>query len=150
MTPRRRTSRKRSAASSSAKRLERAVFYLDESIYSRLLGEALEQAGVSVRRPGVDVPFGTPDEAWLATAGAHGWIVLMRDQRVRHRALEIQALRNARVGAFVLTAGQATARDTAIVVVAKLPKILNISLSERKPFLYTLGINGALSRVKIR
>jgi len=104
MTPRRRTSRKRSVASSSAKRLERAVFYLDESIYSRLLGEALEQAGVSVRRPGVDVPFGTADEAWLATAGAHGWIVLMRDQRVRHRALEIQALRNARVGAFVLTA----------------------------------------------
>jgi hypothetical protein len=74
----------------------------------------------------------------------------MRDQRVRHRALEIQALRDARVGAFVLTAGQATARETAVVVVAKLSKILNISLSERKPFLYTLGINGALSRVKMR
>jgi len=42
------------------------------------------------------------------------WIVLMRDQRLRHRALEIQALRNARVGAFVLTAGQATARCPAL------------------------------------
>jgi len=76
-----------------------------------VLSEALESAGVSIRRPGVDVPFGSPDEVWLATAGAQGWIVLMRDQRVRHRTLEIQALRAAKVAAFVLTAGQATAQD---------------------------------------
>jgi hypothetical protein len=150
MTPRRRTLRKRSAASSSAKLLEAAVFYLDESIYSRILSEELLRAGISVRRPGVDVPFGAPDAVWLQTAGAQAWIVLMRDQRVRHRALEIQALRSARVGAFVLTAGQATARDAAVAVIGKLQKIVNISRSERKPFLYTLGITGALSRVKIR
>jgi hypothetical protein len=105
---------------------------------------------MSVRRPGVDIPFGAADEVWLRTAGDQGWIVLMRDKRVRHRALEVLALRAARVGAFVLTAGQATARDTATVVVAKLPKILNISRSERKPFLYTLGMSGALSKAKIR
>jgi hypothetical protein len=33
---------------------------------------------------------------------------------------------------------------------SKLPKIRNISRSERKPFPYTLGITGALSRVKTR
>ena len=74
----------------------------------------------------------------------------MRDQRVRHRELEIQALNAARVGAFVLTAGQATARDTAAVIVGRLQKIVNISRSERRPFLYTLSISGALSRVRIR
>jgi hypothetical protein len=110
----------------------------------------LERAGVSVRRPGVDIPFGATDETWLTAAGERGWIVLMRDQRVRHRTLEIQALRNANVGAFVLTAGQATARDTTTAVVGKMEKIINISKSERKRFLYTLGISGALSRVKIR
>ena len=56
----------------------------------------------------------------------------------------------ARVGAFVLTAGQATARDTTTAVIGQLKKIVNISRSERKPFLFTLGIGGALSRVKIR
>jgi hypothetical protein len=61
LTPRRNRSRKRFAASSNAKRLESAVFYLDESIYSRVLLEELERAGVSVRRPGVDVPYGAPD-----------------------------------------------------------------------------------------
>ncbi len=74
----------------------------------------------------------------------------MRDQRVRHRELEIQALNAARVGAFVLTAGQATARDTAAVIIGRLQKLVNISKSERRPFLYTLSITGALSRVKIR
>jgi hypothetical protein len=63
----------------------------------------------------------------------------MRDQRVRYRTLEIQSLRDARVGAFVLTAGQATAQATAVVILAKLPKILSIASSEPKPFLYTLG-----------
>jgi hypothetical protein len=105
---------------------------------------------MTVRRPRIDVPAGTPDATWLAIAGAQAWIVLMRDQRVKHRALEIQSLRDARVGAFVLTAGQATAQSTAVVILSKLKKIVNISRSERKPFLYTLGIGGALSKVKIR
>jgi len=74
----------------------------------------------------------------------------MRDQRVRHRALEVNALRAARVGAFVLTAGQATAQSTAVAILSKLPKMLNIFRSERKPFLYTLSPGGTLSRVKIR
>jgi hypothetical protein len=150
MTPRRKTSKKLSAASSSEKRLESVVFYLDESIYSRVLCEALESAGITVRRPGRDIEFGTRDEVWLATAGNQGWIVLMRDQRVRYRALEIQSLRDAKVGAFVLTAGQATAQAATLVLLGKLPMILNIARSERKPFLYTLGMIGALSRVKIR
>ncbi len=105
---------------------------------------------MTVRRPRVDVSAGTPDAIWLATAGEQGWIVLMRDQRVKQRALEIQALRDARVGAFVLTAGQATAQSSAVVILSKLQKILNISRSERKPFPYTLGISGALAKVEIR
>jgi len=74
----------------------------------------------------------------------------MRDQRVRHRELELAALRRARVGAFVLTAGQATAQATADAVMARLDKMINISRSERKPFLYLLGLSGSLVKVRIR
>ena len=83
MRPRRRTLRKRSAASSTGKLLESAVFYLDESINSRDLYRTLESGGASVRRPGVDIPFGTSDADWLKAAGENNSIVLMRDQRVR-------------------------------------------------------------------
>ena len=106
---------------------------------------------MEVRRAGTAaVPFGAPDDQWLAIAGANRWIVLMRDQRVRHRALEIQALKSAGVAACVLTMGQATAHETTCIVTGKLAKILNISRSERRPFLHTIGASGALSRVKIR
>ena len=103
-----------------------------------------------VRRPGVDIPFGTEVQSWLRIAGAKGWIVLMRDQRVRHRPLEIHALRNAGVAAFVFTAGQATAQRTADVVTAKLRTMINLSVSEPRPFLYTLSAGGALARLKLR
>jgi len=96
------------------------------------------------------VPFGTLGAVWLGKVGAEGWIVLMRDQRVRHRTLELQALADAKVAAFVLTAGQATAQNTAEVIPSKLPKMLNICKSERRPFLYTLSLAGTLARAKIR
>ncbi len=106
-------------------------------------------AGAQVRRPGADVPFGTPDEEWLRKAGAERWIVLMRDQRVRHRPSELKALQSARAGGFVITAGQATAQHTAQIVLQKLSRMVNIATSEPRPFLYTLGQRGSLSRMKL-
>jgi hypothetical protein len=74
----------------------------------------------------------------------------MRDQRVRHRQLEIEALRDAGVAAFVFTAGQATAQRTADVVTGKLRTMVNLSVSEPRPFLYTLSVRGTLGRLKLR
>ena len=130
--------------------MKTATFYLDESIFSHLLADALLAQGVQIRRPGVDVPYGTPDEEWLKLAGRQRWIVLMRDQRVRHRANEIQALRAAKVGAFILTAGQASAQESVLVILRRLRKMVNISVSEKRPFVYTLAMSGALVRLKLR
>lgn len=123
-----------------------ATFYLDASIYSRALRDALLAAGAHVEHAGGVVPHGTPDEAWLATVGAHGWIVLMRDQRIRYRPLEKAALKAAGVAAFVFTGGQATANETTAAVLGSLRKIVSISASERRPFLYTLTLSGQLRK----
>lgn len=150
MKPRRKKSRKRSAASSTAKRLEQAVFYLDECIYSRLLVERLRAAGANVRHAGEAFPFGTADEDYLGRCGEKGWIVLTRDQHIRRRPLEREALRLAGIAAFALTAGQATAEETAQTIVPLLGKMANMAVSEPKPFLYTFGLAGLLSRVPPR
>jgi hypothetical protein len=150
MTPRRKGSRKQSGANSiDARRLSQAVFYLDESIFSHVLLETLLAAGATVRRVGVDVPYGSADDVWLSAAGAHGWIALMRDQRIRRRPLELTALQAAGVAAFVFTGGQATAQDTAAAIVPRLIKFANMAVSEPRPFLYTFGRSGRLSRVKL-
>lgn len=73
----------------------------------------------------------------------------MRDQRVRHRPLELEALRAARVAAFVLTAGQASAQQSADIISSKLQKIVNISKSEPRPFVYTLSA-GAVNSMSLK
>ncbi len=90
------------------------------------------------------------DEEWLSFIGEHGWIALMRDQRVRYRALELQSLSQAAVGAFVFTGGQATAQDTAQIVGHRIHEFANTARSEKKPFIYTFGLSGRCSRVKLR
>ena len=101
---------------SDAKRLSQAVFYLDESIYSRVL---------------------------------NGWIVLMRDQGVRRRRLEREALKVHGVAAFAFTGGEETAARTAQTICPLLTKFANMYVSEPKPFLYTFGVSGSLSRVRL-
>jgi hypothetical protein len=75
-------------SSTGTRPLESAVFYLDESIHSRVLVERMTSLGAIVRHSGDAFPFGTRDDVWLAACGERGWLVLMRDKRIRYRALE--------------------------------------------------------------
>ena len=149
MKRRRRRSKRPSAASSIGKLRSSSVFYLDESIYSRILAEALTAAGVNVRRPGRDVPFGTPDEDWLTLAGQNGWITLLRDKRVRHREVERTAIVEAKVAAFIFTGGQVSADGTTQTLLRLLDKMINIAMSEPRPFLYTITASGTLGRTRL-
>ena len=74
----------------------------------------------------------------------------MRDKHVRRRPLELAALRAANVVAFVCTAGQATAEDTAGAVARLVHKFVNVSISEPRPCLYTFGLGGSLTRMKLQ
>jgi hypothetical protein len=132
------------------KRLKLATFYLDEAIYSRVLVDALRVAGANVQHAGDAFPFGTVDEVWLKGAGRNGWIVLTRDQRIRQRRLEREALVAAGVATFAFTGGQATAKETAQAIVPIIQKMANMAVSEPKPFLYTFGLSGSLSRIRLR
>lgn len=109
----------------------------------------MRAAGATVRRVGEDVPFGSADEVWLTEAGRHGWITLLRDQSVRRRPLERAALKGAQVAAFVFIGGQVTANQTAIAVRPLLVKFANMAVSEPKPLLYSFGLSGRISRIRL-
>ena len=67
---RRKRLRKRlDASSTAAKRLSSTVFYLDESIYSRRLTDALREGGANVVTPYDGGLAGSADESWLALVG---------------------------------------------------------------------------------
>jgi hypothetical protein len=144
-------SKKQSAANSIAeKRLKKAVFYLDESIYSRSLLRRMRDEGANVEHPRGAIPAGAEDQDWLSECGKRGWIVLTRDQRIRHRRLELNAIQSHGVAAFCLTVGQGTADEVADIIEPVIQKIVNISVSETKPCLYTFGRSRRLNKVKLR
>lgn len=137
-------------ASLIARREAAPTFYVDESIYSNALVAQLTAAGIAFDRVGITVPFGSPDAVWLSHCGRHSYVALTRDQRIRYRPLEKQALIDHGVGCFTFTQGQATAMQCAERIVALAPKMAAIAAKESRPFLYTFGLYAGLARVTLR
>jgi len=109
----------------------------------------MRAAGARVEHAGDAFPFGTRDVDWLTACGERNLIVLTRDQRIRHRVLERMAIEQSGAAVFALTAGEATAAETADVVTRLLAKFANMAVSEPKPFLFTFGLAGRLKRVRL-
>jgi hypothetical protein len=119
-------------------------------MHSGVLIARMRARGAQVQHAGVAFPRGTPDEEWLAACGERNWIVLTRDKHIRRRVLEREALQVHGVGAFAFTGGQATGAETADIVQRLLLKMVNIGISEPRPFLYTFGVTTPPVRVPQR
>jgi hypothetical protein len=79
----------------------------------------------------------TADERWLRDAGANGWIVLMKDDAIRRRPAERDALIEAEVRAFCLTNAQLRAVEQTERFVSNRHRILQ---QARKPGPYIYGV----------
>lgn len=82
--PRKRQSGTRSAANSISKPPEGLVFFVDESLDSGMVVDALRGAGAVVERSLDHFGRGVEDREWLTVAGQKGWVVLTRDKRIRY------------------------------------------------------------------
>ena len=69
---------------------------------------------------------GTQDVEWLPKVGARRWVLITKDKQIRRREIELRALRQAGVRAFVLTAGGLTGRDQARVLQSALPAMIRL------------------------
>jgi PIN like domain len=112
------------------------IFYLDASIPFPV-SKALTLVRDDVLYPGAK------DAEWLPTAGRHGWVVLMRDKRVRSRPGERQALVKSNVRAFVLTtAGNYTRWQTLDLLVRRWADIEEIVATDEPPYIYAVRQQG--------
>ena len=137
----------RSVASSPSKPPEPIVLFLDESLDSHSIAQALTGAGAVVERLTAHLPKGSKDEVWLSLAGKNGWVVLTRDKRIRYRRLERLALELAAVRAFVFTGGNITIKDTGEILAGAVPRILRICERQAGPFVYHVGVAGKPRRM---
>ena len=114
-------SKKLSGASSGQKPPESLTLFLDRSLGKKVVAEALRSAGARVEVHDDHFAQDVDDATWLTAAGRNGWVVLTKDRRIRFRATERQALLEAGVRAFVLTAGDMDGFSMAAVFVKGLP-----------------------------
>jgi predicted nuclease of predicted toxin-antitoxin system len=74
------------------------------------------------------------DRVWLRSAGEWGWVVLTKDQKLRYRPLEIEALRASKARVFVLTAGNLRGVEIGAVFLGALTQICKVLQSVPGPF----------------
>ena len=85
------------------------------------------------------------DERWLREAGAQGWVALMKDDRIRRRPAERDALVEAGLRAFCLTNAQLRAAEQTERFVSNRHRIIQ---QARKPGPYIYGVyEGGLRRL---
>jgi len=125
--------------------------FLDRSLGRRQVPELLRAAGLRLRTLaevyGIPADETIPDVDWLARAGREGWVVLMKDDRIRYRPVERAAVIDHHVRAFCLTSGNLRARDMAELYLAVLDQLVQ-ACTQPGPFLFTVSRAG-LRRVEL-
>ena len=120
-------------------------FFLDRSLGRRQVPDLLRAAGVRLQTLaeiyGIPADETVQDVDWLARAGDQGWPVLMKDERIRYRAAERQALLVHNVQAFCLSSGNLRAVAMAEIYIRVLPRII-VACQQPGPFLYVTSSAG--------
>ncbi len=107
----------------------------------------LRAAGLDLRTLaevyGIPADEGVADEKWLTRAGQEGWVVLMKDERIRRRPAEKRALVDHGVRAFCLARRDIRATEMAGLFLAARTEMAR-TCSQPGPFL------GVISQQAVR
>src|SRR5437867_9891407 len=138
-------SKKLSDASASAKPPDEPILFLDRSLGKKQIASALRAEGADVRVHDDHFPSNAKDEYWLTEVGQKGWIVLTKDDQIRHHPVERDALMAAGVGAFILPRGNTTGSEMARAFVKALPKIKKFIRKHSRPFIARVTSGGSIT-----
>ena len=119
--------------------------FLDRSLGRRQVPDLLRASGLQLQTLsevyGIPADEDVSDVTWLELAGSHGWPVLMKDERIRYRAAERDALVAHGVKAFCLTSGNLRAAGMAEQFLAAMDQIVD-ACALPGPFLYAVSGSG--------
>ena len=142
MAARRQTSKKPSAASTTEKPPEAFTFFLDQGLGDKVIAHALRQQGLKVALLKEHFATDALDEEWLPEVGRRGWLILTKDDRIRRRPVERQALMQGNARAFILPSGNMSGEEMASAIVNALPRIQKFVTKNPPPFIARISKAG--------
>lgn len=119
--------------------------FLDRSLGRHQVPGLLRAAGLRLRTLaevyGIPTDENVADVDWLACAGQEGWVVLMKDERIRYRPVETAALIDHGVRAFCLANGNLRAAEMAQLYIGAIDGIATECMAPG-PFLFVVTRGG--------
>jgi predicted nuclease of predicted toxin-antitoxin system len=140
--------KKRSVANSASRKPleEELTFFLDRQLGRYKVATALRNAGLHVEIHDDHFPQNAEDPEWLTACGKKNWVVVTRDERIRYRVAERQAIRRAKVRAFVLAAqGDLRAEMLAEIFLKALPIVRRTLEKQKPPFVAKISRGGDIT-----
>jgi len=129
----------------SVAKLPEDTFFIDRSLGVEPVRSALATSGLKVEIHDDHFSRDEDDRVWLTEIGQRGWVVLTKDQRLRYRPLEKEALKASKARVFVLTAGNLRGIDIATAFSTALPEIAKILGSHPGPFVARVSRLGTIT-----
>jgi len=127
---------------------ETPIFFVDRSLGKKFIADAFRSANARIEIHDDHFPQSVNDVYWLRVVGSRGWIVLTKDEKIRTRNSELQAVKNHSVGMFVLTAGNITGPAMASIFVSALPRMIRFIRGNKKPFIAVISRHGRIRKVR--
>ncbi|OFV82165.1 MAG: hypothetical protein A2W26_03040 [Acidobacteria bacterium RBG_16_64_8] len=122
--------------------LHNLVFFVDHSLGTKQLADALRNAGCAVELHDDHFPPRTKDTDWLAEVARRGWIVLSKDFNIGSNALERVTLFECGVRAFLLSQQDLSGPAQVTAFLQALRRMRNIARSEPPPFIARVSPSG--------
>lgn len=123
------------------------VFFIDRSLGSSIITDALRQANLRVEIHADHFVDDERDDHWLTEVGQQGWVVVTKDERIRYRPNEVRALRQAGVRTFIIIAKSRTMPEVASILLKALPAMPQFLDNHVPPFIAKITGDSKVSLV---
>lgn len=123
------------------------MIFIDRSV-PKGVAEAIKKVRDDVVWLEDKFPRDVPDEEWLARAGDEGWLVIVRDKKIRTRPGERGKIIQHSVGCFILNQKQDPTRWQYLQLLARtIDEMEEKFATTPRPFIYTVDKSGVLRKV---
>jgi len=115
----------------------------------KVVANALREHGFSVELLEDRFTSDAADEEWLPEIGELGWLILTKDDKIRRRPVERDALLRSGARAFILPSGNMSGKEMAATITKALPRIQRFVGKNQPPFIARISRSGDVRKLEL-